>query len=312
MGAGPGPLINYNRRVKRIIASLILVVIFFIVVLGSMPFIPKKGVFQESGRIKVVVSFYPLSFLAQEIGKELVEVTNITPAGVEPHDYELTARDIMAVQQAKLIILNGGQFEAWGEKVKEDLRGSGVFVLEASEGLVIESDPHVWLSPELLKKEVALIEERLGLLDPTNSSYYYENGKELNRKLEKLQMEYRQGLANCKTRDFVTSHKAFDYLAREFGLNQISIAGLTPEEEPSTKQLVEVTKLAKEKDIKYIFFEKLVSPKLSETIANEVGARTLILDPVEGISDNDLIRGKNYLTVMQENLINLRLALECQ
>lgn len=281
-------------------------------VLGLWTVWPKASILVQTGKMKVVTSFYPLTFLAQEIGKEKIEVLNITPAGVEPHDYELTARDIMAVQRADLLILNGGRFEAWGDKVKLDLKESGVEVLEVGEEFVVDSDPHVWLSLELMKKEGWIIEEKLARLDPANTAYYFENGTELNRKLTKLQEKYTGGLANCKIRDFITSHQAFSYLARDFGLNQVAIAGLTPEDEPSTKQLVEVAKIAKDKNISYIFFEKLASPKLSETLAEEVGAKTLVLDPAEGISDNNLRQGKNYLSIMEENLINLKIALKCQ
>lgn len=289
-----------------------MVLVFLIMMLGIGKIWPKKATSRPSGKISAVASFYPLYFMASEIGGDRIEVNNLTPAGVEPHDYEPTARDTMRLQQAKLLILNGGKFEAWGEKVKEDLKNSGVTVVEAGKDLLVENDTHIWLSPELAKKEMTVILAGLIQIDPENADYYAKNERALSAKLDKLQREYLVGLSDCRKKEIVTSHAAFGYLSREFGLTQIAIAGLSPEAEPSTKQLTEIARLAREKKIKYIFFERLVSPRLAETIADEIGAKTLVLDPIEGISDNDMKQGKNYLTVMEENLFNLRIALECQ
>ncbi len=133
----------------------------------------------------------------------------------------------------------------------------------------------------------------------------------LNQKLDQLDKTYAEGLKTCKQKDIITSHAAFGYLATRYGLNQVAISGISPDEEPSSQQLAEVAKFAKENDVKYIFFESLVSPKLSETIAHEIGAKTLVLDPLEGISDDDIKQGKNYFTVMENNLKNLQKALQC-
>lgn len=286
--------------------------VFIIMFFGVKKIMVKKVVVETDGRLPVATSFYPLYYFVSEVGGSKVRVENITPAGVEPHDYEPTARDIMSLQRTKILFLNGGNFEAWGEKVKEDLKSSGIPVVEVSKGLLVENDPHVWLSPELVKKQLAIIITGLIQVDPRNADYYSKNGTILSVKMDKLQQEYKKGLANCRKKEFVTSHTAFGYLSREFGLTQVAIAGMAPDAEPSTKQLAEIAKFAKEKELKYIFFERLVSPKLAETVAEEIGAKTLVLDPIEGISDNDMKQGKNYLTVMEENLINLRVALECK
>jgi zinc transport system substrate-binding protein len=286
--------------------------VFLILIMGVWQILPKKSVRKDTGKISVVTSFYPLYFMAGEIGKERVDVKNMTPVGVEPHDYEPTARDIMDIENSRLVILNGRSFESWGEKVKTDLKESGVVVTEAGEGLFSEEDSHVWLSPDLAKRQATAVLAGLIRVDPDNAEFYTENSRVLNEKLTMLQGDYLSGLSQCQRKDFVTSHDAFGYLAKEFDLNQVAIAGLSPDEEPSTKQLVEITKLAEEKNLKYIFFETLVSPKLSETVAQEIGAKTLVLDPIEGISDNDTNLGKDYLSLMRENLTNLRIALECK
>jgi zinc transport system substrate-binding protein len=133
----------------------------------------------------------------------------------------------------------------------------------------------------------------------------------LESDLDQLNAEYKAGLSSCQKKDFVTSHAAFGYLAATYGINQIAISGVSPDEEPSSQKLAEVANLVKQKDIKIIFFESLVSPKLSETIASETGAKTMVLDPIEGITSNDLKVGHTYLTVMRDNLAALQDALQC-
>jgi zinc transport system substrate-binding protein len=273
---------------------------------------PRTKTKKVNREVSVVTSFYPLYFFASEIGGDKIRVKNVTPAGSEPHDYEPTARDMAEIQESQLLILNGNGLEAWAQKIRGEVEESGVKVIEAGEGWFEKNDPHIWLSPELAKKQAETILAGLVQIDPENAIYYQERGKRLSEEIERVQTEFRQGLAHCNKREMVTSHEAFAYLAREFGLTQVSIAGLSPDEEPSTKQMAEAARFAQEKKIKFIFFESITSPKLSETIAEEIGAKTLVLDPIEGISESDREQGKNYLTVMRENLVNLKIALECQ
>ena len=289
--------------------GLILVFVFLIMAMGIWMISNKRIMEVGPKKISVVTSFYPLYFLASEIGKEKIAVTNITPVGIEPHDYEPTARDMAEIHKARILILNGGGFESWSGKIQNDI--NNVFVLEAAKGQTVGNDVHVWLSPELAKKESEAILAGLIQIDPANRDYYTDNALTLEGKLNKLMEDYKRGLASCQSRKIITSHAAFGYLTREFGLTQVAISGISPDEEPSTKQLAEVTRVAREDKVKYIFFERLVSPKLAEVIAEEVGVETLVLDPIEGISDNDMERGANYLTIMEENLANLRIALEC-
>jgi zinc transport system substrate-binding protein len=284
-------------------------------------FTPSKAVSTPqtpSEKISVVTSFYPLTFMAQEIGGDRVEVKNLTPAGAEPHDYELTPRDMESIQRSQLLILNGG-VEPWGEKVKQTITpntkvltvGSELFSQELEEDGQMIKDPHVWLSPALARTEAQAIAAALIDIDPAHANDYTQRAQQLDDKLTALDVQFRTGLAQCAQRSFVTSHDAFGYLASAYNLQQVSIAGLSPDEEPSPRQLADVAKFARQNNVKFIFFESLVSPKFSETVANEVGAKTLVLDPLEGISDADMQSGKNYLTVMQENLANLQIALEC-
>lgn len=295
--------------------KFLLILIVFILIIGFIFYF--KDFFtgnmmqksQQNNKIKIITSFYPLYFFANEIGGERVTVRNITPPGVEPHDFDPTARELAEIEQSDLLILNGG-IEIWGEKVKKLLQGN-VVVLVAGEDLFSGPDPHIWLNPRLAKLEIERIQTTLSKIDPEYSTYYLPNAKALLAKMDLLDKNFTEGLDDCQTRNFITSHSAFSYLAKQYNLNQVSISGFSPDDEPSAKQLAEISLFAKQNNIKYIFYEKLASPKLAETVANEIGAETLVLDPLEGLSNNDINQGKNYFDLMQQNLINLEAALQC-
>lgn len=312
-----------NTLIYILGAVLLLGVIGYLLSLTFSKNSPTSQTPSENNKIEVSASFYPLYFLASEIAKEKAEVFNITPAGVEPHDYDPTPQDIVRVQKSKLLVINGAGFEPWLDKIKGELQNTAI--VDTTEGITLQEgteeheeeeveeheeepkDPHVWLSPTLAKSQVDKILQGYIQVDPSNRAFYEANTKDLKQKLDELDKKFEQGLSSCKQKNFVTSHAAFGYLAQEYNLTQVSISGLSPEEEPSPAEMAEVTKFARENNVKYIFFETLVSPKLSETIAKEVGAKTLVLDPIEGIE-----QGKNYFTVMEENLRNLQTALECK
>lgn len=284
--------------------------------------VPKKHIAPNSlGKFSVVTSFYPLYFFTSQIAGDKASVYNITPAGAEPHNYEPSTRDVATIEDSNLVILHGDKLEAWGEKIKDILRGTAVIISEvgaplASQTVVEEgatiADPHVWLDPVLAQKEAQGIAQQLKNIDPSNAAYYEANLQKLINNLDKLDSQYAQGLKSCAKKDIITSHAAFGYMAKRYRLTQIPISGLSPDAEPSPQQLVDVAEFAKKNGVKYIFFESLVSPKLSQTIANEIGAQTLVLNPIEGLSDQELSAGKTYLTEMQNNLTNLKIALQCQ
>lgn len=170
-------------------------------------------------------------------------------------------------------------------------------------------DPHIWLDPLNAKTMVDNILAGLVKVDNKNRSTYEANAAAYKKDLDQLHQEYENGLANVKIKEFVTSHAAFGYLAKRYNLVQVPVRGLTADTEPSPADMAAIVKLAKEKGIKYIFFETLVSPKVSETIASELNGQTLVLNPIESLTDQEIAAGKNYLTVMRENLKNLKIAL---
>lgn len=274
----------------------------------------------KTEKIKAVTSFYPLYYFATQIAGDKADVTNITPAGAEPHDYEPTARQVAEIEDSDLLILNGGNLELWNESIQENISGKKTILVTAGEGLTTEEvvkegqkviNPHLWLSPPLAKQMVDRILQGFIKADLANADYYINNSVTLKAELDKLDSEYQSGLSSCKSRDIITSHAAFGYLATTYNLNQVSITGISPDAEPSPKELADVAKFAKQNKVEYIFFESLISPKLSETIASEIGAKTMVLNPLEGLTTDEVSQGKNYLTEMRSNLNNLKIALRC-
>ncbi len=304
--------------------------IFFWIIIGVLVaggaavllFWPLGGGRPNAGRLAVTASFYTMAELTRQVGGDKIDVTTIIKPGVEPHDYEPTPQDIAAIHNSKLFVYNGASLELWADKIGNELASEGIVVVRASDGINLvpgsaegegapSFDPHVWLDPVLAAREVDNIKDGLIKADPGNRKTYEQNATSYKAKLADLDREFRTGLANCGRSDIVTSHQAFAYLGRRYGLDVMAISGLSPDEEPSPEKLAQVAQFARQHNVKYIFFEKLVSPKLSQTIASEVGAKTLVVDPLEGLTQDEINQGKNYLSIQRQNLANLRLALNC-
>jgi zinc transport system substrate-binding protein len=262
-----------------------------------------SGAASGSGKESVAASFYPLAYAAQEIGGARVDVENLTPPGSEPHDLEVSPRDVAAVRSADLVLLLGHGFQPQLEDAAGD--GSNVIRLLDTPGLELHpnGDPHVWLDPLRYAKIVSRIGQSLG--DPAAAA-------PLVARLHRLDHEYRHGLAGCARHDIVTSHEAFAYLAERYGLRQLAVTGLTPEAEPAPGDLAHVVALARERSVTTVYFETLVSPRIAETVARETGAKTAVLDPIEGLTKDEMADGENYFTLMRANLRALREGLGCR
>jgi zinc transport system substrate-binding protein len=256
----------------------------------------------QGSRTTVVAGFYPLAFAAQEIGGDRVDVTNLTPAGAEPHDLEVSPRQVQDVRSADLVLLLGHGFQPQ----LEDASGSSPRVLRLLDvpGLkrFPNDDPHVWLDPS----RFALVADRIGeaLHAPARTRRFV-------RRLARLDAEYRRGLAHCARHEILTSHEAFAYLAARYGLRQIAITGLTPEAEPTPGALSNVVSAVRRTHATTVFFEPLVSPRIAESVARETGTRTAVLDPIEGLTPAEEKRGADYFSLMRSNLAGLRKALAC-
>jgi zinc transport system substrate-binding protein len=305
---------------KYIIGGIVVIIILIATIILALGALPKSNSVTP-GKMKVTASFYPLAFFTQQIAGDKADVTNITPSGAEPHDYEPTPKDIIDIADSKLLILLGPGLEAWGNNIKQNLDPKNTRIITVGEGIINQTvvedgqnvtDPHIWLSPPLAKQIADKIALALAQIDPANKDYYNANAEGLKAKLDELDKEYTAELQSCKQKNIVTSHAAFGYLATAYALSQVPIAGLSPDAEPSSQQLADVAKFVKKNNIKYIFFESLVSPKLSDTIATETGAKTLELNPIEGLTPDQIKNGESYVTVMEQNLTNLKIALECK
>lgn len=268
----------------------------------------------EGGKPFVVASFYPLVFAAEGVGGDLVEVENLTASGVEPHDLELSADQVGSLSEADLTVFLGGGFQPAVEDVVSGFDESRLLdVIEgedllpsAEEDSESTNDPHVWLDPLVMAAIVDRVAARLAEVDPDHEEAFLDNAAQLGSQLSDLDREFSDALANCQSRDIVTSHAAFGYLAARYDLNQISISGIDPEAEPSPGRLAEVARFVEENDVGTIFFEELVSPEVAETIAAETGARTQMLSPLESQPESG-----DYVDAMETNLAALTDALDC-
>ena len=269
---------------------------------------------QEQQNVIVVTSFYPLYEIARRVGGEFVDVQNLVPPGAEPHEYELTPKDISRVFESQILFVNGGGLEPWFEKITSEVQERGVRTIDASRisDDILAGDPHYWMDPLYYVKEVDRFEKTLSEIDPSRSAYYLANARKFVEELSLLSKDFENGLQNCTFKEFVTNHAAFGYLARRYNLTMVPISGLSPEAEPSPKTLASLTDLLRGKGIRYIMVETLVSPKIAETLAREVGAEILVLNPLEGLADEEIARGQNYVTVMRQNLNNLQIAMDCR
>ena len=278
----------------------------------------------------VVASIYPLYEFTRQVAGERADVVSLVPPGVAPHDWEPAPADVGRIEKAALFVYQGAGFDPGAERLARNI-GRGRVALEATAGLPLlsaqpaahghghrgsersaRSDPHVWLDPTLAQMQIARIQEALAKVDGANTPYYTKSAADYAARLGALHEAYERGLADCARRDIVVSHAAFTYLASRYKLRQVPVTGVAPEAEPSPADLARVVRTVRKLDAQVVFFETLVSPRLAETLAAEVGAKTMVLNPVEGLTPDEAKAGKDYVSLMEQNLANLRTALDCR
>jgi zinc transport system substrate-binding protein len=279
-----------------------------------------SGVGEEDGRDRIVASIYPLAYLAERLGGGCVDVTNVTPAGVEPHDLELTPDAVEAIVTADVVLYVGGGFQPAVEEAVGDAQGRLIDALdqvstvaadedEADEGLTV--DPHVWLDPMRFDQIAGSTADVFAQEGIAHACDLDASEDELRADLGRLDADLRRELSSCGHDVFVTSHAAFGYLADAYGLRQEAIAGLEPHAEPSARRLAEIEALVRKEGVTTIFAEELVSPDVAETIARETGARTALLYTIEGLTPEQLTAGEDYLSLMRKDRDALGAALDC-
>lgn len=301
---------------------IVLIVSSFIVLAGAWLFIARPSQKEkEQGKINIVASFYPLAYIATVVGDGFVSVENLVPAGTEPHDFEPSPRQLVDIGQSDLFLYNGAGFEPWVNKweksvptrpaqvinMAEALKEQGVVFIEENGAI----NPHFWLDPVLFGEEVKIVRDTLVAIDSEHEAVFRENADRLVKELSDLDQRFRDGLSSCALRDVIVLHEAFVYLSRQYGFTATSIAGISPEEEPSPKELVRIITLARDKGVKHVFSETIASPKFSEAVAREIGGTMLVLNPIESMTPSEVQSGQDYISAMGMNLNNLRSAMAC-
>jgi zinc transport system substrate-binding protein len=286
-----------------------------------------SGASSQTDQLEIVVAAYPFQFVAERLAGPYAAVQNLTEPGAEPHDVELTPRQVADIATADLVIYQRSFQPAVDAAVAQE---GGDHILDTATVVQLQPldeshdhaegeedghdhgdlDPHVWLDPRNVASIAAAVASRLTEVDPGHRADFEANLATLTAELTALDRDFAQGVQTCVRREFVTSHAAFGYLARHYRLEQIAIGGLSPETEPSPARIAEVQDEAREHQITTIFYETLVSPAVAESIAGDLGLRTDVLDPIEGITDQS--RGSDYIAVMRSNLAALRKANECR
>ena len=322
---------------RKGLLTLFLILVLVLVLTGCGP--KSSGSIVE-GKVNVVTTFYPIYEFTKEIGGDDINAINLLPVGVEPHDWTPRSQDIVNTSKAQLFLYNGAGLEGWvpnflkgldsGSKVQAVEVSQGVNYImsngkdghdhgesensnsngQASAGDSLHTDPHTWVSPKSALIMAGNIKESLESVDPEHKEGYEERYAKLAERLQALDSKFQEELAKVPGKEIVVSHQAFAYLARDYGLTQHAIMGLSPDAEPRGQDMVNLAKLVKKDGIKYIFFEELVSDKLAKTLAAEAGVSTMVLNPVEGLTKEQAKNGDNYFTLMEKNLQNLIQALQ--
>jgi len=274
----------------------------------------------SDGKLEVAAGFYPLAEAAAKVGGDLVDVQNLTPPGVEPHDLELTPDAIAEIQEADLVLYLGHGFAPAVQDAVPDAQGQTLDLLQGmplAPGVPEEGekgpvdDPHVWLDPVLYRRAVDRVEGALARARQAAAATFRANAKAFDAELARLDQDYRAGLTGCARHLIVTSHAAFGYLSARYGLTQEPIAGLSPDAEPSPARLAQLADVVRREGVTTIFTEELVSPRVADTLAREVGVSTAVLNPIEGLTKQEVAAGDDYVSVMRDNLKTLQTALGC-
>ena len=296
-------------------------------------------------KMKVVTTVFPVYDVAKQVGGDKVDVSLLVPPGAEPHDWDPTAKDLKEIGTAKVFLYSGAGLEPTEKILAKDVLQQAQAV-ELSKSLTLlpapdededehdhdhdkehkddkaqkedkhehehehgEFDPHVWLDPMNVAKEVDAVVEAFSKADPTNAKYYEANGKAYKEKLQALHAKYEEFGKTQHDKHLVVSHMAFGYLAKAYGFEQLGIMGVSPDAEPTPERMADIVAFIKEHNVKAIFSEELVSPKLANAIAAETGVKVYVLNPAEGLTEEQTQKHVTYLDIMEENLKTLKEAL---
>lgn len=315
-----------SNKVKAIVLMVMMAALSLAIVGCGM-----TGKNESKDRLAVVTTVYPAYDLVKQIGGDKVDVSMLVPMGAEPHDWEPTASDLKKIGEAKVFVYNGAGLEPSEKLLEPSILKKAMPVELASAVDVMKRDvpdehedehehghnhnhesgidPHIWLAPENVIREVDLVVDALSKADLDNKAYYESNGKAYKAELEKLHAEYKELAASLPDKNLVVSHEAFGYLAKAYGFKQLGIMGIAPDSEPTPEHMAYIVKFIKENSVKAIFSEELINPKLAEAIAQETHVKVYVLNTIEGLNEDQQKANATYMSLMKENLKTLKEAL---
>ncbi|MGM9904468.1 ABC zinc transporter substrate-binding protein [Enterococcus sp. 10A9_DIV0425] len=284
-----------------------------------------EGVIRDKEeKLSIVTTFYPMYDFTKNIVGDEADVKLMIPAGTEAHDYEPSAKDMATIHDADVFVYHNENMEMWVPKARESWKKGKPNVVEGTKNMVLlpggeeghdhshgeedhhhELDPHTWVSPKMAIKEVISIKEQLMEYYPEKAEIFKTNAEKYLTKLKQLDEDYTTSFKKAKQKSFVTQHAAFGYLALDYGLTQVPIAGLNPEQEPSSSRLAELKDYVQNNDIHYIYFEKNANDKIAKTLASETGVKLEVLNPLESLTKQQMADGEDYISVMEANLKSL-------
>lgn len=287
-----------------------LLVLLVALVIGTACSHTNSNIVDNDNRLNVTVSFNAMKELVDAIGKDKVSISTIVPDGIEPHDFEPKAQDLINLSKASVFVYNGLGIEAWADEAIQSSDNAALIVVEASKNADLitntsadaleehgQYDPHLWLSLTGAKSEALAIKDALVEADPTNKAFYEQNYTDFATELDTIHDTFKSKFDALERKNFVSGHAAFAYLCLEFGLEQNSVEDVFAEGQPSAQQLAELVDYCKANNVTTIFAEELASPEVSNTLANEVGAKVETIYTIESNEDD-----KTYLERMSENL----------
>ena len=303
---------------KNILFAFVTILVLVLLIIGGFFKIPDSN----SKKPQVVTTLFPFFDIARYIGKDKIDVSLLLPPGVEAHSFEPKPSDIIKINQADIFIYTGEILEPWVGDIVKSLTDNSITIINASQGISLiqetengslAMDPHIWLDFTNMIKISQIIGKAIISKDPKNASYYQKNTNEYISSLRQLDLSYKKTLATCKTRDIVYGgHYAFGYLVNKYHLNLISAYSVAPDSEPSAQDIAGLIDQIKKDNIKYIYYEELVSPRVAQTLADETGAKILLLNPAHNITKKDYENNATFDSIMKYNLENLKVGLQCQ
>ena len=310
---------------KKIMFGTIIVALFTAVLIVSTH-CSKQQETAVSHKIKVITTLFPLYDFAKNVGKDKVEVSLLLPPGVEAHSFEPKPSDIVKINEADIFVYTGKFMEPWAEGIIKGVTNKNLIVVDASRGTTMipgvfhdadepagSMDPHIWLDFDNAKIMVGNIMQALNAEDTPNKDFYTMNATQYNNRLTEMDALFRTTLAPCKGKEIVYGgHYAFGYLARRYGLKYMAAQGVSPDAEPTAKDLARLVEQVKKDNVKYVFYEELTSPKIAETIANETDTKLLLLNAAHNVTKDQLEKGVSFMDILNGDLDNLKTGLGCR